>query len=382
MQEFIRIAAKKERLIIGVMSGTSLDGVDIALVRFQGSGKEVIIRPLEFRSYPMPSQWKNRIRNAFTADTEEVCRINYDLGSFFAEQVFRFCNEIKLNLPDLDAVGFHGQTLHHVHQHSTLQSGEAEILARALNTLIVHDFRSADIAAGGSGAPLVPYLDQVLFQNEPGNIALQNLGGIGNITFLPKDKTADTLAFDTGPANAILNETVELLTNGKFSFDQDGRFSATGSIDSALLDKLLKLDYFHRPLPKSTGREEFGRGFVDSIRTDNPGMALPELLRTFVALISHSIFNACQAYLEKVDTLYVSGGGAHHPLIMGDLESLFGKDRVKKLEEYKGISADSKEAVAFALLAHERLNHVPTNVPSVTGASCLTTLGKFAIPYS
>lgn len=381
MQELIRITKKKIRRIIGVMSGTSLDGIDIALVRFEGKGIDTDIRPMGFRSYPMPDYWKQRIQKAFKADTAEICKINYDLGWFFSEQIQQFCKDTEFKLQEIDAIGFHGQTLYHVHQHSTLQSGEAEILTQTLKTLVIHDFRSGDIAAGGSGAPLVPYLDRILFQDEPGNIALQNLGGIGNLTYLPKSENKEILAFDTGPANAILNETVELMTNGESSFDKDGQFSKEGAVRSGLLQQLLQNDYFCKSLPKSTGREDFGKEFVESVVASNSDLRFPDLLRTFIAFITQSIFNACERYLDGVDKLYISGGGAHHPLIMEDLEQLFGKNRVGRFENRRGITMDSKEAVAFALLAHERLNNVPTNIPSVTGASRLTTLGKITSPY-
>ncbi len=381
MQELIRITKKKIRRIIGVMSGTSLDGIDIALVRFEGKGIDTDIRPMGFRSYPMPDYWKQRIQKAFKADTAEICKINYDLGWFFSEQIQQFCKDTEFKLQEIDAIGFHGQTLYHVHQHSTLQSGEAEIPAQTLKTLVIHDFRSGDIAAGGSGAPLVPYLDRILFQDEPGNTALQNLGGIGNLTYLPKSGDKEILAFDTGPANAILNETVELMTNRESNFDKDGQFSKEGAVRSDLLQQLLQNDYFCKSLPKSTGREDFGKEFVESVVASNPDLRFPDLLRTFIAFITQSIFNACERYLDGVDKLYISGGGAHHPLIMEDLEQLFGKNRVGRFENRRGITMDSKEAVAFALLAHERLNNVPTNIPSVTGASRLTTLGKITSPY-
>lgn len=381
MEKLIRILNKKERLIVGVMSGTSLDGIDVALVRFAGKGTGTILTPLEFRSYPMPTDWRKRIRQAFSADTAEICRINYDLGHLFADTVSDFCHQLKLPLEQLDAVGLHGQTFYHVHNHSTLQSGEPEIMARKLKCIVVSDFRSADIAAGGSGAPLVPYLDQVLFRNETQTVALQNLGGIGNITYLPKQTDDDVLAFDTGPSNAILNETVEIITAGQMAYDKDGVLSSQGKVHAGLLEELLNHAYFIQPLPKSTGREEFGKAYVKTVLEQHPEVNPYDLLRTFVSLIAHTIHRACRHYLGPIDKLYVSGGGAHHPLIMEELSRLFGKGTVSALDHTMGITIDSKEAIAFALLANERLNNVPTNLPSVTGAKFRTTLGKLTIPY-
>ncbi len=381
MKKLIEILRKKERHILGVMSGTSLDGIDIALVKLTGSGKHVQINPLEFKSYPMPSPWRERFQKAFSANTEEICRINYDSGILFADTIKAFCRDIGYALQDLDAIGIHGQTLFHVHNHSTLQTGESEVIAQRLACAVVSDFRSGDIAAGGTGAPLVPYLDQILFREVNKNIALQNLGGIGNITFLPAKAEKEVIAFDTGPANAILNEGVEVYTNREFSFDQDGKFSKLGATHKQLLNELLDHEYFKRPLPKSTGREEFGKEFVQGLISQHPEIPVTDLLRTFVSLIAHSIKYGCDTYLEPLDKLYISGGGVHHPLIIDELKALFGKEKIILMKGIKGVTADSKEAIAFALLAHERLNGTPTNLPSVTGAKYRTTLGKLTLPF-
>ncbi len=382
MKEFNRICEKKERLIIGVMSGTSLDGVDLALVRLQGSGPDVKMTLSAFKTYPMTGNWRKRIRQSFEANTEEICKINFDLGKFFGDLINSFCQDLNINTNEIDAIGCHGQTLFHVHQHSTLQCGEADVIAQLTGTIVISDFRTADIAAGGTGAPLVPYLDWVMFQNANQNVALLNIGGIGNVTFIPKNDQRDILAFDTGPANAILNEMVEIMTHGQDSFDRDGYLSKKGSLQPAILDDLLKHDYFSRPLPKSTGREEFGKNFVQSLIEKYPSTSHHDLLRTLISLITHSITDACQRYLPTIEKLYASGGGIHHPLIYSELEELLGKDKIEKLNYSGGITADSKEAVAFALLAHERLNGVPTNIPSVTGAKTKTALGKISIPIN
>ncbi|MCP4752460.1 MAG: anhydro-N-acetylmuramic acid kinase [Proteobacteria bacterium] len=381
MNEFIRVSQKSERLIVGVMSGTSLDGVDMALVRLNGSDLDLEFELKRFSTYPMPLSWRKRIQDAFEADTAELCKINFDLGFFFGELVCRFCRESGLDLNELDAVGCHGQTLYHIDRHSTLQSGEADVIADLTKTLVVSDFRTADIAAGGSGAPLVPYMDRILFKKRNENIALQNLGGIGNVTFLPKGLDQDILAFDTGPANAILNELVEIITKGEHGFDQDAFLSQQGILQPKVLEDLLNHEYFRRPLPKSTGRELFGRDYVRQLLQRYSTMSPVDLLRTTVSLISHSIVEAYNAYLPKLDKVYISGGGAHHPIIFEELQGFFGEDGVEKMVSANGITVDSKEAVAFAVLAHERINDTPTNIPSVTGARRKTTLGKISIPY-
>ncbi|NQU65178.1 MAG: anhydro-N-acetylmuramic acid kinase [SAR324 cluster bacterium] len=382
MDEYIRIAHKKERLILGLMSGTSLDGIDLALVRLSGTGFEMKIELVKFATEFMPDTWRKRIREAFNANTREICKINFDLGHFLSDRILHFCREANLPLKDLDAIGCHGQTLYHVNHHSTLQTGEADVIAARTQTLVISDFRTADIAAGGSGAPLVPYLDQLLFKNRTGPIALQNIGGIGNVTYLPEDPAQDIIAFDTGPGNAVLNELVEIITAGEHSFDCDAFLSKQGRCDDLLLSDLLSHPYFQLNPPKSTGREEFGAEYVKQLLFRRPGTTISQndLLRTLVSLVTHSITNAYQKYFPPLDHIYLSGGGVHHPLILGELKELLGEQKVTVFQSENGISADAKEAVAFAVLAHERINNTPANIPSVTGARKRTTLGKISIP--
>lgn len=381
MDKFLQILQKKERCVIGVMSGTSLDGIDIVAVRLSGSGLNIKIVPLHFSTFDMPTKWRQRIQRAFHADTEEICRINFDLGLFFGQLICQFCDENQISLNDVDIIGCHGQTLYHVDHHSTLQSGEPDIITCMTKTVVISDFRTADIAVGGSGAPLVPYLDQILFKDRKAAVVLQNIGGIGNATFLPKDSKNDTIAFDTGPGNAILNELVEIISNGEHHFDQDAYWSNQGKVNQNVLDNLSQHHYFSQPLPKSTGREEFGKEYVLKILASYPHVSKPDMLRTFVSLVTHSIADAYRRYFPDLNRVYISGGGAHHPIILKELQDLLVEMEVEKLDEIRGVGVDSKEAIAFAVLAHERLNNTPANIPSVTGARAKTTLGKISIPY-
>ncbi|MFH2132152.1 MAG: anhydro-N-acetylmuramic acid kinase, partial [bacterium] len=374
---------KNERLILGIMSGTSLDGIDLALVRLAGTGLEMQIELVKFVTEAMPDQWRARIRSAFDTHTGEICTINFDLGYFLSERILHFCREANLPLENLDAIGCHGQTLYHINKHSTLQTGEADVIAYQTRTLVISDFRTADIAAGGSGAPLVPYLDQILFRNRTGPIALQNIGGIGNVTYLPADPEQDIIAFDTGPGNAILNELVEIITNSKHSFDRDGFLSVQGQCNPSILSRLLKHPYFSVEPPKSTGREAFGAGYIKQLLSEIPSEPVSQidLLRTLVSLVTHSIADAYHRNFPLPDSIFLSGGGAHHPIILKELRELLGEERVSVFQSENGISADAKEAVAFAVLAHERMNNTPSNLPSVTGAKKRVTLGKISIPY-
>jgi len=384
MDEYLRIANKQQRLVLGVMTGTSLDGLDLALVRLSGSGTGISIEMVRFVTEEMPDGWRTRIRRAFDAGTSEICRINFDLGHFLSDRIIHFCKSAGLPLEELDAIGCHGQTIYHVNQHSTLQTGEADVIANRTRTLVISDFRTADIAAGGSGAPLVPYLDQLLFKDRSGPIALQNIGGISNVTYLPGNMDPDRVtAFDTGPGNAVLNETVEIMTNGQHSFDHDGFLSRQGQCNRELLSRLLEHPYFRQPPPKSTGREEFGAAYVEQLLRNRSCSDSPnDLLRTLVSLVTHSIADAYGRHFSPMpDKIYLSGGGIHHPIMLEELKQLLGSDRVAIFDSVGGISADAKEAVAFAVLAHERINNVPTNLPAVTGAGHKTVLGKISAPY-
>jgi len=382
MKKLIEIMSKQDRMVIGVMSGTSLDGVDIALVGLKGSGLDMEIDPVHFSTYPMPQHWRKRLQRAFTADTEEICRINFDLGAFFGNLICQFYADHNINRESVDVIGMHGQTLFHVDRHSTLQSGEADVVAELTGTLVISDFRTADVAVGGSGAPLVPYLDQLLFKNRTQHIALQNIGGIGNVTYLPKKITDNILAFDTGPGNAILNELVESITDGKHSYDSDGFLSSQGKCLPDIRIELLNHPYFKQPIPKSTGRELFGKSYTSDLLKIYSSTSPLDLLRTCVSLIAHSMALSYEQYLPGVDKVYLTGGGAHHPLLNEELKQLVGDEKVEPLGAVRNLTVDSKEAVAFAVLAHERLNNVPTNVPSVTGARKKTTLGKLSIPLT
>ncbi len=382
MHRLFELLQKKERTVIGIMSGTSLDGVDLACVRLQGSGLDLDMQLVCFSCYDISEDLRNRIRESFSGGAEQICRLHYDLGRFAADLVIRFCEEHNLDRERVDLIGWHGQTVYHCHRHSTLQLGEADIIAQRTNIPVIYDFRAADIAAGGCGAPLVPYVDKILFAKENQPVAVQNLGGIGNVTYISPDPSQPVIAFDTGPGNVILNELVELYTNGEYTYDHNGLFSINGVIRLDLLKQLLDHEYFSRPLPKSTGREEFGRAYVEDLIGSNQHLSIPDLIRTAVSLTTYSIHLAYKKYLPQVDKIYLSGGGANHPLIIKELKELFGADRVDLLSNRLPIPVEAKEAVAFAIFAHEKLNGALTNLPSVTGAEYWVSLGKIALPLT
>jgi anhydro-N-acetylmuramic acid kinase len=379
MEELLQLCHKKERLVIGLMSGTSLDGIDIVLIKIQGSGTDVKFDILAFETAEIPATTKNQIKQCFEGNTENICKLNYDLGHLYADKILQFLNKCAFKPEQIDLIGSHGQTIYHCHQHSTLQIGEPEIIAQKTNTIVISNFRAADIAVGGSGAPLIPYLDYILFHNAKQKTALQNLGGIGNVTFISGSNPENIIAFDTGPANTILNELTEIISNGTKSFDENGVYSNQGEVNSKLLGFLMAHPYFKASLPKSTGREQFGKPYVLDILKKFPKLKQVDVLRTFVNFIATSIWLGYQQHLPEVEQIYCSGGGAKHPLILDDLRTLF-KDKVKIFDSIKGISSDAKEAVAFAILANEKVNGTHTNIPSVTGATRKVSLGVISIP--
>lgn len=378
IQQLTQIIQKEERIVIGVMSGTSLDGVDMACVRLKGRGSELRLQLLAFECVSMPDALRQKIRHGFTGTTEQICHLHAEMGRFFGETLGHFLQTHTEFAAQVDLIGLHGQTLFHAHRQCTLQLGDADTVAQMTGIPVVFDFRAADVAAGGSGAPLVPYLDRLLFAAAGQHIALQNIGGIGNVTYLPPNPEAPIIAFDTGPGNAILNELVHVYTNGTETFDRDGKFSAAGTLQVHILNQWLAHPYFKAPLPRSTGREEFGQAFVAAMLKDYSDVSLPDLIRTAVSFTSHSIAHAYRDYLPPLDRIYVSGGGVHHPILMQELRDLLGP--VEPLSSHSRMSVDAKEAVAFAVLAHERLNDTPTNVPEVTGANRSVCLGKLALP--
>lgn len=387
------LAAKDTRLVAGLMSGTSLDGVDAVVARLAGSGRGLRIEPLAFVSAPYPDDLRALLLRNSTPETSSVydlSQLNVRLAHVYAAAVREAMAEAGQPLDALDLVGSHGQTVHHVPEAadcagvattSTLQIGDPSVLANLLGVPVVGDFRVADMALGGQGAPLVPYFDYVSFADPDETRGLLNLGGIANLTVLPRGGAPNTVyAFDTGPANMI----IDLLARRLFDhpYDADGALAASGRLDHALLDHLLTDPYFEQPPPKSTGRERFGHAFADRIILRGSTLSPTDLLATATMLTAASIHNAYTRFIEDnhpLDVLIASGGGRHNRFLMAALAERFAPIPVRPIDDY-GVDPDAKEALCFAVLAHETLNGVPTNLPSVTGASRATVLGKICLP--
>ncbi|MDB4948531.1 MAG: anmK [Gemmatimonadetes bacterium] len=375
-------------LIVGLMSGTSLDGVDAALVRIEGTTEaDVRAETVHALTLPYTDARRGAIHRAILAGTADaLCGLHADLGEWMAEAVVRVCAEADIDLDSVDAVGSHGQTVWHRPpaegaRGATLQLGDPATIAERTGIPVVADFRSRDVAAGGQGAPLVPWVDRLLFSVPERARALQNIGGIGNVTRVPPRGSAEPVfAFDTGPGNALIDGAVELASAGKLTFDRDGKLAARGKVDEVLLADLLRHPYFAAEPPKSTGREEFGQPFVarlaEAMQPEGDRDWL-ELIATLTELTARTIADAYQRWIIPLglDEVVVTGGGARNPTLVARIAELLAPIPVLGGEAL-GVDPEAKEAVAFALLAWAHLHGVPANVPSATGAAGPRVLGS------
>ena len=375
--------------IVGLMSGTSLDGVDAALVEVDGETTEdVRVRVVRSITLDYDEARREAIHAGIVSGTAEaLCGLHADLGEWMAEAVLKVCAEAGVSTDSVDAVGSHGQTVWHRppidgKRGATLQLGDAATIAERTGIAVVSDFRTRDVAAGGQGAPLVPWVDRVLFAVPERARALQNIGGIGNVTRVPPKGSAEgVFAFDTGPGNALMDAAVEIATGGRLSFDRGGALAARGTVDEALLADLLRHPYFAAEPPKSTGREEFGRPFVErlveAIRPEGDRDWL-DLVATLTELTARTIADAYRRWVIPLglDEVVVTGGGARNPTLVARLAALLDPLPVRD-GSVLGVDPDAKEAVAFALLAWAHLRGIPANVPEATGAAGPRVLGSF-----
>ena len=400
MNPFYTLPQKNKKTVIGLMSGTSADGVDVALVDITGSGLTTEIELIVFETIPYKPEIRARIFDLFNVETarvDEICEMNFVLGRLFAESTLVVLEKSGVSPTQVDLIGSHGQTIHHMPSASTpatLQIGEPAVIAHETGIPTIADFRVADIAAGGEGAPLIAYPDYLLFHSPTQTIGLLNIGGIANLTVLPAGKGIEAVhASDTGPGNMILDAGVEKMTNGEKQFDEDGNLARKGTVCKPLLDKWLTHPFFALTPPKTTGRETFGTPFADDclhqIRTRGSSyyggqnmMADYDGLATLTAFTVESISHYYTDFVagnSPLDILYVSGGGAQNPLMMEGLAKEFHPIPVVDITE-KGTLGDAKEAIGFAILANEAVHGNFANVPNATGATCRKVLGKFVCP--
>jgi anhydro-N-acetylmuramic acid kinase len=366
---------------IGLMSGTSLDGISAAVVRFRPT-KAPRLRPelLGFTVTEYSPQQRKRLHAAMSGGTaKELCMLAFDLGAWLADAAVAVLAESGVSRTDVRAIGSHGQTLWHEPPHSTWQVGEAAVIAERLGRDVVSDFRVRDVAAGGQGAPLVPIADALLFSAEHWR-GLQNIGGIGNVTVVPPGGVAEGVrAFDTGPGVAVLDAVVRELIPA-MRFDVDGKLARSGDPIVEVVTELLAAPYFEAPPPKSTGRElfnaEYVRAFIQRCRAVRPQASTEDIIATATALTARSIADAYQRFLpEPIEEVLFSGGGAKNPAIFDQLQPLVGGLKLRSFDE-EFFDGEAKEAVAFALLAHLHVTGAPGNVVGATGARGARVLGK------
>jgi anhydro-N-acetylmuramic acid kinase len=348
--------------IAGVMSGTSLDGIDVAIVEVLGRR----IRTIGFLSTPYSEATRAAILavSDATTQTSAISRLNFQLAELYARAVLRAVRRFG----PVDLIGCHGQTVYHEGRSNTLQLGEPAVLAERTGLPVISNFRARDIAAGGQGAPLVPYVDYLLFRHPARTRVALNIGGIANITVIPLAASPeDVVAFDTGPGNMVIDALAREMGQ---PYDRGGKIAAAGQVDKALLDKLLSDPYYRRKPPKSAGREQYGAAFV--ARLNATGHSLPDLIATATVLTAATI---AMAVGNRSADLIISGGGVHNSQIVAHLAGFLPAASISTSTDH-GIDADAKEAIAFAVLAHETWRRKPANLPSATGARRPVILGS------
>lgn len=372
--------------VVGLMSGTSLDGIDAALVEIDNFGKKTKIKLIEFITTSIPLDVKDEIKRACSEEQSSVdliCSLNFKLGYLFAEATKNVCNKAGITLENLDFIASHGQTIYHLPKSrdsfipSTLQIGEPAIIAYETGVKVVSNFRVMDMASGGEGAPLVPYSEYIIYGSDEENIALQNIGGIGNVTVIPKGGDINSIfAFDTGPGNMIIDEVCQKLF--KLNYDEDGKIAANGEIQNDILDDLMSHSYINAFPPKTTGREEFGQQFVDKLLKKYNNKKPEDILSTVTMFTAKSIaVNYKNFIMNKVNLnkVIIGGGGAHNKTLLSYLKNELPNVSIVTQDDI-GLSSDAKEAIAFVILGNETLNNNFSNVPSATGAKEKVILGN------
>ena len=395
MQKFYDLLKTDKKYVIGLMSGTSVDGIDAAIVEIRGHGLETAIDLIAFETFPFPTGVPQRILALCQPDTgrvDDICEMNFYIGHLFAEAVKHILQQSGMSADEIALIGSHGQTIHHLPKDgstsrypSTLQIGEPAVIAHETGIPTIADFRVADMAAGGQGAPLIAYPDYLLFRNPTKTVGLLNIGGIANLTVLPANCSLDAVsASDTGPGNMCIDAIVREITKGTERYDKAGERAAQGTAYQRLIDEWSEHPFFQLRPPKTTGREMFGTTFAMECLAAcrKHGLSDNDCIATLTELTVQTITHYIAQYVtiqSPIDVLYVSGGGVHNQTIMRGLRELLADTAVAPVDN-SGVSADAKEAIAFAILANETFHGQSGNVPSATGASVRKVLGKFVCP--
>ncbi|MEJ3736869.1 anhydro-N-acetylmuramic acid kinase AnmK [Bacillus tropicus] len=378
--------------IAGVMSGTSLDGIDVALVRIEGSGVDSKVKLIHFTTVPFRNDIKSEIQQALSIENSNVqliCSLNFKLGLCFANAVKEVCKEANFSLEQLDLIGSHGQTIYHQPKPegnmiaSTLQIGEPAVIAYDTNTTVISNFRTMDMAAGGQGAPLVPYSEVILYRDPSKNRLLQNIGGIGNVTVIPSQKSdQNVIAFDTGPGNMIIDEVCQRLF--QLPYDQNGEIAEQGEVVDEILTYCMNHPFLKMNPPKSTGREQFGEEFVSQLLKRYEKHSKENILTTVTMFTASSIVHHYKEFIlsyYEIDEVILGGGGSYNNTLVEMIRYELKDEKCTIfIQEDIGYSSEAKEAIAFAILANETYHRNPSNVPSATGAKKSVVLGNVTYP--
>lgn len=390
VDRLLEVIRKPVRNVIGLMSGTSVDAIDVALIEIEGHAADTSIRQVAFESFPYPAELRLAVFEQFkpgSSSVDQICHLDFLLGEIFAEAILATLEKHSISPEVIDLVGTVGQTIWHdpstvskeahvewvrhpIATRSTLAIGQSAVIAERTGILTVGELRVRDVAAGGEGAPLVAYADWVLLRHPERNRCVQNIGGIGNVTWLPAGGgIPDVIAFDTGPGNMIIDALVEISTRGTEQFDRDGRIADSGTVRDDLIAKWLRDPYFALPPPKTTGRERFGTHHAMRLIEESPDAPFEDLIASATALTARSIADAYERFIRPRGTIHeviIGGGGARNPALMKMIrESLPDSDVL--FPEDVGLDNRAKEAVAIAVMANDSLAGLTTNVPGATG---------------
>jgi len=366
---------------IGMMSGTSLDGVDVALVSIEGINLKTKVEVIAYDTLKLDEEIINKIHMAMDIKRSNIALItslNVELGYMFAHAVNQFIHDHQLEQYQIDFISSHGQTIYHIPQHengyvrSSLQLGEGSVISELCKKTVVSNFRLADIAAGGQGAPLVPFVDYILFSKKGVNRAIHNIGGIANTTILHKRvHESKVLAWDSGPGNMMIDRAMQVLFNQ--SYDKNGEVAQSGHLIKQLFDEVMAIDFFKLDPPKSTGRELFGNQLTDELIKKYENYDKKDMIHTLTHITAYSIAKTYDHH--PIDELYICGGGAYNKFLVSLIQKYLPNVKVDVLDVL-GIPSSIKEAVAFAVLGYHTLKHKPSNMMSATGAKKKKILGQ------
>lgn len=384
--------------VIGLMSGTSADGIDAVLMRIENAPPTLDWKLIAHVNIPYEESLRKDIFACFRPETgtvEHICKVNFSLGRAFADAALKVIDAAEMKPDQIDLIGSHGQTVWHIPEGeaaSTLQIGEAAVIAEMTGIDVINNFRTRDMAAGGQGAPLVAYVDQLLLTHPTLTRAAQNIGGVANVTYVPSQSLISNLklpeaeigdwrlgfAFDTGPGNMLIDDAVTRATNGKQAFDRNGDIASRGKVDGMLLSELMEEDYLYQKPPKTTGRELFGVQFGAEVwkKAKARNVSDEDIVATMTAFTARSIAQAYKDFLPTLpDEVIVSGGGARNKTLVNKLSEYLAPAQVFTSDEI-GVAVEAREAVAFAVLAYESFHGRRGNLPAATGARREVVLGS------